>query len=1254
MKRKLSFWARSVILIWMLVAGGSSAWAWSDFALIGNFSSDTWAPIYLDKVNDNHFTGTIDAHSWVNNKTYNFKFYNEENSGATKNYWGSSTWNPDFTTQSSITINEGNNYGNMTFKHNSAYSSYTVDAEYITNYWHVVITGVAAGPTYTVNIGVNASGGGTVSPSGDQTVGASGISVTATPNTGYTFKNWTVGGGATVASSTSATTTITATANGSVTANFQAFTPLTIYLQNDGNWGTPIFAYVYKGDGASAIKNAEWPGANMTALGNGKYSYTINNADLFDGKVIFVGNGSRYPADSQPGLDIESKSKIFNTSTNAWNLSGPSVAFSQASGSTLPKPTSITVTLTGEADGKTYKLHVTKAALSRSSVFPKEESFVMSVASVSHIIDLDEVGVYTFTLKNDADETLATATYTVEEQYDITLSAEAGKGTVSPSGTVKVGSAAVTISAMAASGYQFKQWTTTGGVTVASAASATTTITATSDGTVKALFEDYVAPDMSYYLIGNFMDTDGPTISEENRQDRKFRFFKDTDGSYYFDIPATLNVSNQIVAVSPAGAATVYGPSAGDQTLNTTTIIDNDDATYNLGANDNKFNTVDRDIVSGGMYRYRMTVDTDGLPTSVKITHDKKTLVAYYWPEETTTSPSPTAQPTYTVRKSDGGSDNKYFGNVNLEDGQYCWVISNITKDADTHKASALVTKTRLFKQGNGGGDVINNTKPDGTAKPDGVDYHKVYPYFIHQSKRGDEYKANLEHDGFTFENGGAYTLEYNPSKGADEVTGVSDNQRIGGEVLKASGGPLADPIKTISVIGPGIPASGSWDISTKQLMTYNQQLQCYEYTFTKTTPESDTEHFRFVANDNWKMNWEENGTEPADKARVPYRSTNAGHSAMVDDPNYIQKAGATDASGSDRAHPDTHDIILNRPEGEWTIRFYIKTKPNPDNGNEYLVDYYYTINGSPSVDLGIPVYGGRVLCSFSSHKSLNIPAHFRAYVAHRFTPKEEGSDNTNDGHVDLYRIKYIPANVGVILYGDDPQHNYTTVTVPFTEYEGEDVRDTPALWYYPTKHTGETYKNYLVAAPDGTVLSTNGRLDTRSEYYDEETHTYKYYVYLSRYFAFTWFSKTLYGNYYDWTDNDMAPKSGVLKHGSPSGFPTPITDYASFYRAKGTVGKNRAYLVLPAEIMGYSGQALSQTQDETDPDGKPLFSKSGLRFEDFYYEDYSDEFSTAIQPIVNVANGNTDNTFYNIQGMKVANPTKGLYIINGKKMVVK
>lgn len=949
-------------------------------------------------------------------------------------------------------------------------------------------------------------------------------------------------------------------------------------------------------------------------------------------------------------------------------------------------------TITGDDSNKDKKMYVTFsksgtvdwAAPWRCSadteISPSTEYTKGSGSSVWYIAALEKGYNYTFNVDEANSKFSYDKTAIVSTTYNLVLGSVPQTANTTGLFTVDLQSAtedkevsflidgdaykletAATISAAGTTNYTVKTEATTGTAFLTLTKGLIYYFTIQSNGSVSVRAVDpssIVDSDFAYYLVGNFMDTDGSTISEENCQDRKFRFFKDTDGSYYFDIPATLNVSNQIVAVSPMGVATIYGPSAGDQTLSTSTISDNGSRNYDLTANTNEFNTVDRDIVSGGMYRYRMTVDTDGLPTSVKITHDKKTLVAYYWPEATTTSPSPTAQPTYTVRKSDGGSDNKYFGNVYLEDGQYCWVISNITKDADTHKASALVTKTRLFKQGNGGGDVINNLKPDGTDKPSGVDYHKVYPYFIHQYNRGDEYKANLEHDGFTFENGGAYTLEYNPSKGADEVTGVTDNQRIGGEVLKASGGPLADPIETISVIGPGIPASASWDIATKQVMTYNQQLQCYEYTFTKTTPESDTEHFRFVANDNWKMNWEENSNDAADKARVPYRSTNAGHSAMVDDPNYIKRGYAKDpTTGSERADEGTHDIILNRPEGEWTIRFYIKTKPNPDNGNEYLVDYYYTITGSPSAGFDIPVYGGRVLCSFSSSKSLNIPDGYRAYVAHRFTPKVEGSDNTKDGQVDLYRITYIPENVGVILYGDDPQLNGAYVTVPFTEYEDEEKVGT-ALWYYPEKHTGETFKNYLVAAPDGTVLSTNGLLDTRPEYYDSETGVFKYYVYLSRYFAFTWFSKTLYANYYDWTSYDYAPKTGTLKAESTAGtglvFPTAITDYASFYRAAGTVGKNRAYLDLPAEVMGYSGQALSQTQDETDTHGNPLFSKSGLRFEDFYYEDYSDEFSTAIQPIVNVANGNMDNTFYNIQGMKVANPTKGLYIINGKKMIVK
>lgn len=72
---------------------------------------------------------------------------------------------------------------------------------------------------YAVTISSGANG--SVSPSGSQQVGASGISVTATPSTGYKFKEWTVTGGANVASATAATTTVTATAQGTVEASFE-------------------------------------------------------------------------------------------------------------------------------------------------------------------------------------------------------------------------------------------------------------------------------------------------------------------------------------------------------------------------------------------------------------------------------------------------------------------------------------------------------------------------------------------------------------------------------------------------------------------------------------------------------------------------------------------------------------------------------------------------------------------------------------------------------------------------------------------------------------------------------------------------------------------------------------------------------------------------------------------------------------------------------------------------------------------------
>ena len=79
-----------------------------------------------------------------------------------------------------------------------------------------------------------------------------------------------------------------------------------------------------------------------------------------------------------------------------------------------------------------------------------------------------------------------------------------------------------------------------------------------------------------------------------------------------------------------------------------------------------------------------------------------------------------------------------------------------------------------------------------------------------------------------------------------------------------------------------------------------------------------------------------------------------------------------------------------------------------------------------------------------------------------------------------------------------------------------------------------------------------------------------------------------------------------------------------------GNMGENKAYLQLPtADYNTFAGS------------GAPLI---------FVYEDES----TGISSATNNANGRMDNTYYDLQGRRVANPTRGLYIVNGKKVIVK
>ena len=50
----------------------------------------------------------------------------------------------------------------------------------------------------------------------------------------------------------------------------------------------------------------------------------------------------------------------------------------------------------------------------------------------------------------------------------------------------------------------------------------------------------------------------------------------------------------------------------------------------------------------------------------------------------------------------------------------------------------------------------------------------------------------------------------------------------------------------------------------------------------------------------------------------------------------------------------------------------------------------------------------------------------------------------------------------------------------------------------------------------------------------------------------------------------------------------------------------------------------------------------------------FDDEETTGINAVENMKPEVEDNVYYNLNGQRVMNPGKGLYIVNGKKVIIK
>lgn len=750
------------------------------------------------------------------------------------------------------------------------------------------------------------------------------------------------------------------------------------------------------------------------------------------------------------------------------------------------------------------------------------------------------------------------------------------------------------------------------------------TLIVAEDGKMKVVARQRGAADGSYYLVGNFFNEDGENINYDKKY---FRFINNKgDGNLYFDIPASLTVKAQVYGAD----GKCYGPKDNKEIgINKPASTDDVTAKGEMAAGEgNYWSFTDRGFVAGkkqvGIYRVTIKVDEEtGIPTNWSVTYDKTKRMAYFLvdPNEDIDA---VAQPCYTDYLPNENPDkkwsNNFYGNIYLEAGQHCFVVGNIQKQAnDAEQEKPLKTTTKLYLQGNGGLDPTTNT---GSG-----DWHytNVFPN-----------KA-----GFCYGEKKSMVLEYNPSKGNGDYL----SEGIGGEILKAHNQITDDPITSIQIVGKGVV--DSWEFDKAQDMKYNKTLDCWEYKFRTEKEESVDNKFRFIANKDWKYNWGEESLEKKDQAR-PYTDTNPenGHEASLKDPNQLNltkdgKAGSeTDRNGSNTFG----DMYFNRPAGEWTIRFYIRTLLD-ETGNNYKAVYAYTITGSASNDVILTYCNGQFIRTYSNNKAMNpVDDNVKIYEVYRYNkPAEETEPGKVDniyakGTVHLRRLNYIPANVGVVLIGVAPAGIYNEndqlafSLLERTEDSEIAPTDSCTLWKNADTYiqNGDKWNNYLVP----TVQAVN---NLGNAYVDKSGNiTYRYFG-LSNYYR---------------TKYHQSLKDADTQN-----------DYLGFFRltSNGKSGANKAYLSIPANAE--VGNGVGATYGYIDFNGQLLENK----FHDQYEAETPAKFANMAMIFDDLIEGNettgikeletevlNNNKYYNLQGIEVAYPVKGIYIHNGKKVIVK
>ena len=771
-------------------------------------------------------------------------------------------------------------------------------------------------------------------------------------------------------------------------------------------------------------------------------------------------------------------------------------------------------------------------------------------------------------------------------------------------------------------------------------------LTVTEDGKMTVVAEEKVVPysvaGAGFYLVGDFMsqynnatvNPGGDTPGKINYERLYFKFEEHKDGSYQIVIPACLTAKMQILGVSVDGVPRVYGPKGieklhgakdfGNAIPATDGSVGGDSETNNLvaveGFNDydNYWKLITRnddETDDDGSYVVSFKFDkATNTPTTWTIKHDSHTRVGYLL----STANGATAQPLYCIRKDFSSDyDDNLKAAIHLDGSDGYFVLSTVVSN---------ITTSEIYNQ----------------AKKANDDIHKIGNGFGTHDKLfflGSEPKANVENNNKLYGNQPAVALpaikgtkivEVNTSRGSNDDAAKDNSYGLQADFQIPGNLNEVDYPDVISMVGPAIPSTTTtdgetttwlWD-ATAGDMIYDESDRCYKLVL-NTSEDLKNKTFRFVGDHAITQNWFEDEI----KANDAYPTTKEGFSdATVADPNKVSYT--SDCTEATINHDQ--DIIWNRGAGLYTVRFYI-------NDDE---TFHYTITGAHKIYIPVTAHMGKLLRTYTSAVDV-VPVNkdVQIFAAQSYTKNEKNNTGAGDetGTVKLYRLKFIPANQGVVLYAPNTTLADNTATklevVPaysatvkrysndaydyIEEWTKSDAKE--SIWV--NEHVSEKWNNYLMPVLADTKVT--------QFYYDENND------WTGRIFSFTRYSKTFKGK-----------ENGVIEDDITNADPKKH-DYFSFFRAAGTVKASYSYLMLPRTVMEGDGQILDQNKDN---DTK-AFAKSMVWFEGI--DAPMDNETTGISELNNNAS-NSDDAYYTLQGMKVAKPVKGIYIHQGKKVMVK